>query len=235
MGSTAFSLGLDIVILIALGVTIYFALRLSKALNNFRNQRSEFNKLIRDLSKNIEAAQNSIDGLKQAGQSSGAELQRIISESKGLADELKLMNEAGNSLAKRLEKLAERNRRVAQGYEGRKADKFDADDFDDDFIDEEEDNAFLSENVASMDNYTTGKNGAGKDKPGLDRGDPPPSFFIRDPEFDNDFDDDMAADDDSDEDVYDDDYESDDDVAAFQSQAEKDLYNALKDNRKRKN
>lgn len=117
MDTALLSLAIDIVVLICLGTTIYFALRLSRALNAFRMHRSEFQKVIQDLNVNIEKAQSSISGLKEASRRTGLELQEQIDEAHGMTEELQLMTEAGNNLAGRLEKLAERNRLIAQGLD----------------------------------------------------------------------------------------------------------------------
>ncbi|GJL84374.1 MAG: hypothetical protein DHS20C02_01490 [Micavibrio sp.] len=107
MSGPLLSIVLDIVVLIFLGMTIYYAMRLSKSLNNFRVQRNEMKNLVAALAKNIDQANSAIAGLKAAGNSSGEKLQGLINESITLSDELQLMNEAGNNLAKRLENLAE--------------------------------------------------------------------------------------------------------------------------------
>ena len=117
MSGEALSLILDVAILICLGITIYYAFVLSRSLNNFRRHRKDFETLIGTLSQNIEAAQGAIDQMKDTSQSAGMDLQDLIDDSRMLADELQLMNEAGNSLAKRLESLAERNRLAAQGLD----------------------------------------------------------------------------------------------------------------------
>lgn len=108
---------LDIIVLIFLGVTIYYALKLSKSLNSFRAYRQEFNALIADLGNNIEEAHNVIGKMKESGGKSGKDLEALLKESALLADELQFINEAGNNLAKRLEGLAEKNSRIAQGIE----------------------------------------------------------------------------------------------------------------------
>lgn len=107
MSGALLSIILDVVVLVFLGMTIYYAMRLSKNLSNFRVQRNEMKKMIDVLVKNIDQANSAIAGLKAAGKSSGENLQELINESVALTDELQLMNEAGNNLAMRLERLAE--------------------------------------------------------------------------------------------------------------------------------
>ena len=72
-------------------------------------------KLIDRLSKNIDEALRAIDGLKMAGDRSGRELQKIINDSKMMAEELQIINESANNIATRLEKLAENGSAVPQG------------------------------------------------------------------------------------------------------------------------
>lgn len=108
------SIVMDVIVLICLAVTIFYALKLSKSLNNFRAYRDEFQKLMLDLSRNVDAAQQAIHNLKQASLESGESLGAVIKESKLLADELEIINEASNNMAKRLEALAEKTGKGAQ-------------------------------------------------------------------------------------------------------------------------
>ena len=111
---------LDIAVLMALGFTIFYCLKLSRSMNNFRQHRQEMAALIADLSKNIDEALRAIDGLKIAGDRSGRDLQKIINESKSVARELQDVNEVGNSLASRLENLAGKSRNAAQSFDSKK-------------------------------------------------------------------------------------------------------------------
>lgn len=189
MSMTALNLILDISILVCLVFTIYYALRLSKNLNDFRAHRKEFEGVIAELSRNINVAQKAIGDLRESSQIYGQELQDIIGESQHMADDLRLVNEASDSLAERLENLAGRNSRIVQGV--------------DDLGDYEDEDDGLMEGVA----------------------DEPESFSIQDPDF-------QGAKEDydvEDEDAY---FESED--QEFQSQAEKELYEALRQNKKRR-
>ncbi len=106
MGVVLLGFFLDILILCCLGAVIYYAMRLSRSLNNFKSHKSEMDALISKLTMNITQAQQAIDGLKSTGGAAGKELQGLIDESRMLFDELQIMNQAGNSLAERLENLA---------------------------------------------------------------------------------------------------------------------------------
>lgn len=100
---------IDIVILLFLGVTIFYAWRLSTYMKIFRDSRKEMESLFLRLDADITRAEKSVLGMRNAAESAGMKLNETIKESKFLADELKFMNEAGDNLATRLEKLAERN------------------------------------------------------------------------------------------------------------------------------
>jgi hypothetical protein len=104
------SLVLDIVILVLLGATIFYAIRLSRHLDAFRSNRSDMERLIRELSSQITRAQEGVSALDEAAKESGDQLRALVAKGQGLTDELALMTEAGNSLATRLEGLATRNR-----------------------------------------------------------------------------------------------------------------------------
>lgn len=103
---------LDGLILVFLSVTIFYAARLSLFLKNFRDQRNGMQLLIRDLSTTIDKAEASIHTMKEHAKLSELELREIVNEAKFLSDELRFMNETGDSLADRLEKLADRNREL---------------------------------------------------------------------------------------------------------------------------
>ncbi|MCC7305736.1 MAG: hypothetical protein IT558_05695 [Alphaproteobacteria bacterium] len=115
----SFALGiiLDLLVLGFLGVTIYYAVKLTNSLNAFRDTRAEFNAIMQQLTRNIHEATGAVENLKATSRQSGQELQNMINKSRMMADELHLMNETGDSLANRLEKIAEKARRIAQGLD----------------------------------------------------------------------------------------------------------------------
>jgi chromosome segregation ATPase len=131
------SVGLDVLVLTFLGVTIYYALHLSKSLNNFRAHRDEFGKVVRELTMNIEAAQEAVQSLKETGNRSGDDLQEVVDEAVILRDELKMINDVSNALASRLEGLAQKSRNSTGGP--------------DYSVQEEE---FISESDESLEEYT---------------------------------------------------------------------------------
>lgn len=110
MTGLPFGLIVDLVLLVMLGATIFIGWKLMSGLRHFRESRSEMEGLLNRLTAQIERAENGIRGLQISAQSAGGQLEDVLKESKLLADELQLMNQSGNNLADRLEKLAEKNR-----------------------------------------------------------------------------------------------------------------------------
>ncbi len=106
------SLIMDVVVLAALGVTIFFALRLSNSLNNFKKYKVEFETLLKQLGKNVDQAYAAIDNLKQSTQLTGQELEGKQDQARALIDELALINQSADNLAHRLEGLAEKGRQA---------------------------------------------------------------------------------------------------------------------------
>ncbi len=107
------SLAMDILITILLGATIFYALRLSKHLEAFRSNRSDMERLIRDLSSQITRAQEGITTLDDVAKDSSTELRKLVDKATGISDELQIMTESGNKLAERLENLATKSREIS--------------------------------------------------------------------------------------------------------------------------
>jgi hypothetical protein len=103
---------LDGIILIFLSATIFYAARLSLFLKSFREGKDGMQLLIRNLSLTVDKAEESIKIMKGYAMETEEELRAVINEAKFLSDELRFMNESGDSLAGRLEKLADRNREL---------------------------------------------------------------------------------------------------------------------------
>lgn len=97
------SIGVDVVILGLLGGTIFFSYRLSRSLNNFRKYRQEMNALITELNKAIKRSEQAIDNMKGSAMQSGGQLQEKISDAAKLHDELELITEMAEGVARRLE------------------------------------------------------------------------------------------------------------------------------------
>lgn len=108
---------MDGLLLLFLLATMVFTWHLSRNLNAFRKGRKDLDKLVQDLSLQIDKAERAANGLKNTAKDSGKDLQSLIDQSKALSEELQLMTESGDNLASRLERLAERNRDIADRIE----------------------------------------------------------------------------------------------------------------------
>lgn len=111
------SLVLDMIMILLLGITIYYAMQLSRHLNVFRSGRADMERVLRDLGNQTIKAQEAISVLERAANDATDELRQHIHRAKALSDELQLINAAGDSLAERLESLASRNRTIAENLE----------------------------------------------------------------------------------------------------------------------
>ena len=71
-------LGFDLIIIAMLGATIFYAVRLSKHLSIFRSNRSEMERLIRELSMQITRAQEGISTLDEISSTTGDDLRKMV-------------------------------------------------------------------------------------------------------------------------------------------------------------
>lgn len=108
---------MDVLLLLFLAAMMFIAWNLSKNINVFRKSRKELDKLVQDLSRQIERADIAVAGLKNSARDAGRGLQDLVNEAKALSEELQIMTESGDNLAGRLERLAERNRDIAERIE----------------------------------------------------------------------------------------------------------------------
>lgn len=109
-----YSLALDILIVVLLVATIIYAARLSLYLKRFRDSKSDLENIITDLSRQIEKADIAIRNMHDAAEKGGNDLQKRMDRANAMFDELQLIVEAGDALATRLEKLAVRNNQPAE-------------------------------------------------------------------------------------------------------------------------
>ncbi len=103
---------LDGLILVFLCVTIFYAARLSLFMKNFRHGKSDIQQMVGELNSMIVRAENAVVSMKEHANDIEGGMREVINEAKFLSDELKFMNETGDGLADRLEKLADRNREL---------------------------------------------------------------------------------------------------------------------------
>tara|TARA_R110002124_G_scaffold64985_2_gene177226 strand:+ start:29481 stop:30059 length:579 start_codon:yes stop_codon:yes gene_type:complete len=189
MNLTIISALMDILIVILLVGTIYYAYSLSRQLKIFRQSRQEFESLLMQLTSQIGAANESIDHMQEAADTNGQVLNKLIRDGKLLADELDMVNEASNNLANRLERAASMERPDAHNMA-----------------------QYTNESEADSEGATK----VGADKPSQ-QSSTHGGFAIQDREAESE-DDDMSM-------GFD---EGEDDVGHFHSQAERELFTALK-------
>lgn len=114
MSAQLLSLTMDFAVLMALAGAIYYTLRLSRSLNNFKAHREELRSMITELSRNIDEAHRAIEGLRKSSNVAADNLEGVLHDAKKMGEELRFINETSDGLAGRLEKLAEKNRKIAE-------------------------------------------------------------------------------------------------------------------------
>ena len=97
---------MDLVIGGLLAATLFFAIRLSRQLADFRAGRADLDRLVKDLGKQVDDAQDAIQSLKETARASGKALQDRIDSARNYSEELQIVSESANSLAGRLERGA---------------------------------------------------------------------------------------------------------------------------------
>ncbi len=102
---------LEGVVALLLVATMIFCWRLNGRLNEMRDAKAEMAKLIAELDRATARAAKAIADLRAATDGAGAALERKVGEAHGLTDDLKLMIDAGERLADRLDGGIESARR----------------------------------------------------------------------------------------------------------------------------
>jgi ABC-type transporter Mla subunit MlaD len=194
---------MDAAILILLIATIVYAARLSLYLKNFRDNKAELQTIINTLSTQITKADEAIKGLDMTVQDSSEDLKFRTNKASSMMDELEMIVESGNSMANRLEALAVKNRKILEG------DTSDLDDL-----------RRMTSNMDKDGEYKTRLENVVRDTKAASRAEPAASIFnIRDM--------DVERGDNNDDGFT---LSDDDDIL---SDAERDLYNALKTKNKK--
>jgi hypothetical protein len=188
MSTVFLGLAMDFAVLMALGGAIYYTLRLSRSLDNFKAHREELRSMISALSRNIDEAQRAIEGLKKTSNIAADNLEGVLHDARKMGEELKFINETSDGLANRLEKLAEKNRKAVEGF---------------------------APSLAAASSYEDPDFPAQSYRPSSAANVDMPSFFIQDRE--------------SEEEPMD----WEDEGKTFASQAERELYDALQNNKKK--
>ncbi len=93
---------LEAIVAILLMVTVGYCFVLDRRLQALRSGREELQKVVEDLNGSIARAQTTILDLKANAGDTARILEERVSKAQGLADELALMVQSGNSIAERL-------------------------------------------------------------------------------------------------------------------------------------
>lgn len=108
----------DLITAVALGVTIFYCLRLSRQFAEMKADRKAFETLIQSLNVAAAKAEGAVRAFREVALTNGDMLQDKISRSKALSEELEIMIQAGDNLANRLQTLAEKSRKAAAALDG---------------------------------------------------------------------------------------------------------------------
>ena len=93
---------LEAIVAILLMVTVGYCFVLDRRLQALRSGREELQKVVEDLNGSIARAQTTILDLKANAGDTARILEERVAKAQGLADELALMVQSGNSIAERL-------------------------------------------------------------------------------------------------------------------------------------
>ena len=103
LASFPVSLIVEITLAALLAATLFCCVRLERRLRNLRQDQDSLSATVRALNGAIGAAQNSLVGLRAAAHEADETLGRKVTSARGLADELSLLNSAGERIANRME------------------------------------------------------------------------------------------------------------------------------------
>ena len=95
------SMIIELIVIVLLGATIFYAFRLERKLEGLRAAQSAFADVIRDLNVAAARAEAGIQGLKEAAESSGRSLDEKTKRARSVGDELGLLLHAGQRSVQR--------------------------------------------------------------------------------------------------------------------------------------
>lgn len=98
---------LDVLVLAALGGTVYMMRNLISSIKVIRDGKTELQQHLQQLNIHISNAQMSIESMKKLADEKGRALQKNIDEATSVIEELQFIQKAADNVAQRLEKLTE--------------------------------------------------------------------------------------------------------------------------------
>lgn len=97
---------MDILVLLALGGTMYFLRRVSGSIQVIREGKTELQQLLQQMNLHISNAQHAIESMNRMADEKGKTIQKSIDNANAAIDELQFIQRAADNVAQRLEKLA---------------------------------------------------------------------------------------------------------------------------------
>jgi hypothetical protein len=96
---------LDLMVLSALGGTIYYLRNVSNSIKIIREGRTELQVVLQQLNINISNAQHAIEGMRKLTDEKVKTLQKQVDTASAVIDELQYIQKAADNVAQRLETL----------------------------------------------------------------------------------------------------------------------------------
>ena len=103
---------LEVALIGLLGVTLFHALRLERALGVVRRDRAELETLLTGFNDSTRQAENGVERLRNAAEGAGRHIARQIEAAANLKDDLVALIDRGERLADRMDGLVRANRDV---------------------------------------------------------------------------------------------------------------------------
>ncbi len=97
------SLTIDVIVIVLLAATIFYAFRLERKLEGLRSAHTAFAGVVRDLNTAAARAEAGVQGLKLAAESSGEILDDRIKRARNAGDELGLVLQTAQRVVQRLD------------------------------------------------------------------------------------------------------------------------------------
>ena len=97
--------GIEIALIVLLGITLFHALRLERALGMLRRDRVALEQLVAAFNASTQQAEAGIERLRNAADGAGQQIARRIETATALRDDLHYLSERGESLANRIDAL----------------------------------------------------------------------------------------------------------------------------------
>jgi hypothetical protein len=94
---------LELALVLLLGITLFHALRLERALGVLKRDRAVLEELVAGFNESTRAAEAGIERLRSATDGAGRQIARQIEQAQRLRDDLGFLTERGDRLAERLE------------------------------------------------------------------------------------------------------------------------------------